>query len=98
MVTGTEATYSGMIGWLVWFSSALNANAADLAHLEEARLHPARIVADVAGMARKQAAFTASEQESSGQLQKHHGPRSEAPAPIPATTTAHPAADTNSTQ
>jgi hypothetical protein len=140
---GNETTYSGVIGELGRFSSALNANAADLAHMEGVRLHLEKIVTDIEGIARQQAAFTASKQEASQRLQKllvegrrvtsgmtkflqeHYGTRSEklaefglqpfrgrkprtpkspppsepaVPAPTPAPTTAHPAADANSAQ
>ena len=37
---GNETTNSGVLGMLGRFSTALGANAADLAHLEGARLHP----------------------------------------------------------
>jgi len=59
-----------MMGGLGRFSAAVNANAADLAHLEGARLHLEKIVADIEGITQQQAALTASKQEASKQLQK----------------------------
>jgi hypothetical protein len=67
---GNETTNSGVMGRLGRLSSALNANAADLVHLEGARLHLEKIVTDVDGIAQQQAALTASKQETSKQLQK----------------------------
>jgi hypothetical protein len=58
------------MGGLGRFSAALNANAADLAHLEGARLHLAKIVTDIEGVTQQQAALTASKQEASKQVQK----------------------------
>ena len=66
---GNETTYSGVMGGLSRFSAALNANAADLAHLEGARLHLAKIVADIDAVTQQQAALTASKQEASKQVQ-----------------------------
>jgi hypothetical protein len=65
-----ETTYSGVMGGLGRLSSALTANATDLAHLDGARLRLVKIVTDVEGLARQQAALTASKQEASQQLQK----------------------------
>ncbi|MFY9820131.1 MAG: hypothetical protein WAM82_02040 [Thermoanaerobaculia bacterium] len=67
---GNETTYSGVMGGLGRFSAALTANAADLAHLDGARLRLAKLVADIEGVTQQQAAFTASKQEASRQLQK----------------------------
>jgi hypothetical protein len=67
---GNETTYSGVMGGLGRFSAALTANAADLAHLEGARLHLAKIVTDIEGITQQQAAFTASKQEASKQVRK----------------------------
>lgn len=67
---GNETTYSGVMGGLGRFSAALTANAADLAHLEGARLHLAKIVTDIEGITQQQAALTASKQEASKLLQK----------------------------
>jgi len=67
---GNETTYSGVMGGLGRFSAALNANAADLAHLEGARLHLAKIVTDIEGFTQQQAALTASKQEASKQVQR----------------------------
>ena len=49
-------------------SAALGANAADLAHLDGARLRLAKIVGDVEGIAQQQAALTASKQDASKKL------------------------------
>ena len=65
-----ETTYSGVMGSLGRLSSALGANAADLAHLDGTRLRLAKIVSDIEGIAQQQAALTASKQEISKQLQK----------------------------
>ena len=67
---GNETTYSGVMGGLGRFSAALTANAADLAHLEGARLRLAKIVTDIEGITQQQAAFTASKQEASKQVRK----------------------------
>jgi hypothetical protein len=67
---GNETTYSGVMGGLGRFSAALTANAEDLAHLEGARLHLAKIVTDIEGITQRQAAFTASKQEASKQVRK----------------------------
>jgi hypothetical protein len=57
------------MGELGRFSAAVNANAADLAHLEGARLHLAKIVTDIEVITQQQAALTASKQEASKQVQ-----------------------------
>jgi hypothetical protein len=62
---GNETTYSGVLGMLGRLSTALGANAADLAHLDGARLRLAKIVGDAEGFAQQQAAFTASKQDAS---------------------------------
>ena len=67
---GNETTYSGVMGGLGRFSAAVNANAADLAHLEGARLHLAKIVADIEAIAQQQAALTAGKQEASKEIQR----------------------------
>jgi len=64
----TETTYSGVLGMLGRLSAALGANAADLAHLDGARLRLAKIVGDVEGIAQQQAALTASKQDASKKL------------------------------
>ncbi len=64
----TETTYSGVLGMLGRLSAALGANAADLAHLDGARLRLAKIVGDVEGLAQQQAALTASKQDASKRL------------------------------
>ncbi len=65
-----ERTNSGVMGSLGRLSTALGANAVDLAHLDGARLRLAKIVDDVEGLAQQQAALTAGKQEVSLQLQK----------------------------
>ncbi len=67
---GNETTNSGVIGRLGRLDSALAANAADLAHLDGARLRLTKIVGDIKGVAQEQAALTASKQDASKQLQK----------------------------
>jgi hypothetical protein len=62
---GNETTYSGVLGSLGRLSTALGANAVDLAHLDGARLRLEKIVGDAEGIAQQQAAFTASKQEAS---------------------------------
>jgi hypothetical protein len=62
---GNETTYSGVLGMLGRLSTALGANAADLAHLDGARLRLTKIVGDAEGIAQQQAAFTASKQDAS---------------------------------
>ena len=62
---GNETTYSGVLGSLGRLSTALGANAADLAHLDGARLRLETVVGDAEGLAQQQAAFTASKQEAS---------------------------------
>jgi hypothetical protein len=67
-IMGNETTYSGVLGMLGRLSAALGANAADLAHLDGARLRLAKIVGDAGGIAQQQAAFTASKQDASKQF------------------------------
>jgi hypothetical protein len=67
---GNETTYSGVLGSLGRLSSALDANAADLAHLEGVRLRLSKIVGDAGGLARQQAALTASKQDASNQFRE----------------------------
>ena len=67
---GNETTYLGQMGGLIRLSSALNANAADLVHLDGARLRLAKIATDIEGITQQQAALTASKQDASKQLQK----------------------------
>jgi len=66
---GNESKYLGVTGGMIRLISALNANAENLAHLDGARLRLAKIAMDVEGITRQQAAFTASKQEASKQLQ-----------------------------
>lgn len=65
-----ETTYSGVMGELGRLSTALTANAPELAHLDGARLRLVKMVTDVDGLAQQQAALTASKQDVSQQLQK----------------------------
>ena len=67
---GNETTYLGVMGGLIRLISALNANAAELAHLDGARLRLAKLATDLEGITQQQAALTASKQEASKQLQK----------------------------
>jgi hypothetical protein len=67
---GNETTNLGVMGELGRLSTALNANAAELVHLDGARLRLAKIVTDVDGIAQQQATLTASKQDASKQLQK----------------------------
>ena len=64
-IVGTERTQSGMLGELGRFSAALEANAADLAHLDGPRLLLAKIVDEVRGILQQQATLRASKQEAS---------------------------------
>lgn len=77
---GNETTYLGVMGGLIRLISALNANAADLAPLDGARLHLAKIVVDLERVARQQTAFTASKQEVSQQLWTPKSPPPSEPA------------------
>ena len=63
-----DETHSGVLGRLGRLSTALNANAADLAHLEGVRLRLAKIVGDAGEIAQQQAALKASKQDASKQL------------------------------
>jgi hypothetical protein len=65
---GNETTYSGVLGSLGRLSSALDANAADLAYLDGTRLRLSKIVGDIKGVAQQQAALTASKQDATKQL------------------------------
>ncbi|HSS49597.1 MAG TPA: hypothetical protein VLX28_11695 [Thermoanaerobaculia bacterium] len=65
---GNERTHSGVLGELRRFSSALEANAVDLAHLDGVRLRLAKIVGDAQGIAQQQAELRASKQEASRKL------------------------------
>ncbi|HSS48692.1 MAG TPA: hypothetical protein VLX28_07080 [Thermoanaerobaculia bacterium] len=53
---GNATTYLGVMGGLGRLISALNANAADLTHLDEALLRLAKIATDVEGIAQQQTA------------------------------------------
>jgi hypothetical protein len=63
-----ETTHSGVLGRLGRLSTALDANAADLAHLDGARLRLSKIVGDLKTMGQQQAALTASKQDASSQF------------------------------
>jgi hypothetical protein len=63
-----DETNSGVLGRLGRLSTALDANAADLAHLEGVRLRLSKIVGDARGIAQQQAALTASKQDASKQF------------------------------
>ena len=65
---GNETTYSGVLGSLGRLSTALDANAADLAYLDGTRLRLSKILGDIKGVAQQQAALTASKQDASKQL------------------------------
>jgi hypothetical protein len=67
-IMGNETTYSGVLGMLGRLSTALGANATDLAHLDGARLRLTKIVGDAGGLAQQQAALTASKQDASKQF------------------------------
>jgi len=56
---GNATTHLGVMGGPGRLISALNANAADLAHPDGPRLLLAKVVTDVEGIARQQAAFAA---------------------------------------
>jgi predicted component of type VI protein secretion system len=63
-----ETTYSGVLGRLSRFDAALEANAADLAHLEGTRTHLRTLLGGAQETAKEQAALIASKQESSKRL------------------------------
>ena len=67
-MVSNETTYSGKLGELTRLSAAMNANAADLPHLEGPRIRMDKILGDVKEIAQQQAAMTASKQESSKRL------------------------------
>jgi hypothetical protein len=86
--------YSGMGGLGRWIP-ALNANAANLAHLDGARLRLAKIATDVEGIAHQQTAFAA---EFGLQPSRSRQPRAHRSGSDPALPTAHLAAVANSKQ
>jgi hypothetical protein len=63
-----EKTYSGVLGRLGRLNTALEANAADLAHLEGPRTRLRTLLTDAEGVAKEQAALVASKQDSSKRL------------------------------
>jgi predicted component of type VI protein secretion system len=63
-----ETTYSGVLGRLSRFDAALEANAADLAHLEGTRTRLRTLLGGAQETAKEQAALIASKQESSKRL------------------------------
>jgi ABC-type transporter Mla subunit MlaD len=63
-----ETTYAGKLGNIQQLSTALTANAEELAHLEGARLRLADTLNRAQEVAKQQAALTASRQEASKQL------------------------------
>ena len=67
---GNERSQSGILGELGRFSAALEANAADLAHLDGPRLLLAEIVDEARGIAQQQAALRASKQEASRKVKE----------------------------
>jgi hypothetical protein len=67
---GIETTYSRVLGGLIRLITALNANAADPAHLDGARLRLAKIATDIEGFTQQETALTASMQEASKQVPK----------------------------
>ena len=67
---GNETTYSGVIGELTRIDAALEANAADLPHLEGPRVRLGSILGSAREVAQQQAALKASKQESSKRLKE----------------------------
>jgi len=65
-----ESTYSGVIGELTRITTALEANAAELAHLEGPRVRLGQILGNAKEIAQQQAALRASKQESSKRLKE----------------------------
>jgi len=65
-----QATYSGSLGDLTRFSAALSANAADLPHLEGARVRLADMLTQALEVAKQQAAQKASKQELSKEVRR----------------------------
>src|SRR5262245_28017360 len=63
-----ETTYAGVLGDLSRFDAALEANAADLAHLEGTRTRLRTLLGGAQETAKEQAALIASKQESSKRL------------------------------
>jgi UDP-N-acetylmuramyl tripeptide synthase len=67
---GNETTYSGVIGELTRIATALEANAADLTHLEGPRVRLGNILGSAKEVAQQQASLKASKQESSKHLKE----------------------------
>ena len=65
---GNETTYSGVLGELGRLGTALEANAADLPHLEGPRGRLDKIYTEARQVAQQQAALTATKQEASKRL------------------------------
>jgi hypothetical protein len=63
-----ETTYAGVLGELSRFDAALEANAADLTHLEGTRTRLRTLLGGAQETAKEQAALVASKQESSKRL------------------------------
>ena len=63
-----ETTYAGVLGDLGRFDAVLEANAADLAHLEGTRTRLRTLLSGAQETAKEQAALVASKQESSKRL------------------------------
>ncbi len=64
----SERTYAGKLGALARFIAALLANAANIPHLDGIRVRIEAILAEAQGVAREQAALTASKQEASQRI------------------------------
>ncbi len=63
-----ETTYSGVIGELTRFTTAVAANGADIPHLDGPRGRLEKVLGEAQQVAQQQAALTASKQESSKRL------------------------------
>ena len=63
-----ETTYAGVLGDLSRFDAALEANAADLAHLEGTRTRLRTLLGGAQATAKEQAALVANKQEASKRL------------------------------
>lgn len=67
---GSETTYSGVIGELTRIDAALEANAADLPHLEGPRVRLGNVLGRAKEVAQQQAALKADKQETSKLLRE----------------------------
>jgi hypothetical protein len=65
---GRETTYAGKVGGLTRFTKALASNAAEVPHLEGARIRLESMLGEVQETASQQAALVASKQEASKKL------------------------------